>query len=170
VTKLAGEHLASAYAASHGLHVVCLRFFSVYGPRQRPDMAFCRIVRSLLGGEPFPLVGDGRQVRDFTYVGDVVSAALLAMQRAPGGAVYNVGGGTPATLGEAIDLCENLAGRRLSLRPGGSAAGDPARTSADTTRIRGELGWRPQVALAAGLALQLEAERAGQPPSMLIPA
>ena len=171
VTKLAGEHLASAYALGAGLDVVCLRYFSVYGPRQRPDMAFCRVVRSLLGGPPFPLIGGGRQVRDFTYVGDVVRACILAMRGAPAGALYNVGGGSPVALVEAIAICQRLAGERVQLQRTHRVAGDPARTAADTTRIRAALGWRPEVPLEEGLARQLQAETARvAPESELIPA
>src|SRR6185312_15745793 len=146
VTKLACETLARAYAVEHGLDVVCLRYFSVYGPRQRPDMAFAR-----LGGPPFPLLGSGGQVRDFTYVGDIVAATVLAMSGAPRGAVYNVGGGTPASLAEAMAICERLTGRRLDARPCPPAPGDPMQTCADTRRIHAGLGWQPHTTLAEGL-------------------
>jgi UDP-glucuronate 4-epimerase len=157
VTKLSCEHLAGAYATSYGLDVVCLRFFSVYGPRQRPDMAFSRIVAALLEGRPFPVLGSGDQVRDFTYVADVVAASIAAMETAAGGSVYNVGGGTPASLLEAIELCEGLTGRTLELDRRRPARGDPARTVADTTRIEADLGWHPRTSLADGLAAQVAA-------------
>ena len=155
VTKLACEHLGHAYAAAAGLDIVCLRYFSVYGPRQRPDMAFTRIIRCLLEGRPFPLLGSGAQVRDFTYVGDVVTASLTAMQRAPAGVVYNVGGGTPTSLIAAIRLCERLAGRPLICNRRPASAGDATRTLADTTRIRAEIGWRPRTSLLEGLSAQV---------------
>ena len=155
VTKLACETLARAYASERGLDVVCLRYFSVYGPRQRPDMAFARLVASLLGGPPFPLLGSGAQVRDFTYVGDIVAATVRAMSGAPGGAVYNVGGGTPASLAEAMAICERLMGRRLAAQPCRPAPGDPLRTCADTRRIRAGLGWQPQTTLLEGLEAQI---------------
>jgi UDP-glucuronate 4-epimerase len=155
VTKLACETLAHAYAAERGLDAVCLRYFSVYGPRQRPDMAFARLVSALLGGPPFPLLGSGAQVRDFTYVGDVVAATVLAMARARRGAVYNVGGGTPASLSQAMAICERLTGRRLAARRCGPAPGDPRRTCADTRRIRAGLGWQPRTPLAEGLRAQI---------------
>ena len=158
VTKLACEKLAFAYAAGAGLDVVMLRYFSVYGPRQRPDMAFCRLLQSLLAGRPFTLIGNGRQVRDFTYVGDVVQASVLAMERGQPGAVYNVGGGAPVALADAIRICQRLTGRRLRVRRAGDSAGDPLRTSADTSRIRAELSWGPRVPLEEGLARQLEAD------------
>ncbi len=155
VTKLGCEQLADAYTVAAGLDVVCLRYFSVYGPRQRPDMAFARIVDRLLDGRSFPLLGSGAQVRDFTYVGDIVRANLAAMDRAPAGAVYNVGGGTPTSLADAIALCELLTGHALVCDKRPPSAGDAARTLADTSRIRSEIGWRPQSSLADGLAAQV---------------
>lgn len=155
VTKLACEHLARSYGAVQGLHAVSLRYFSVYGPRQRPDMAFDRIASCLYGGRAFPLMGTGRQVRDFTYVGDVVEATVAAMERAPAGATYNVGGGSPTSLRDAIRLCESIAERRLRIDRVPAANGDPPRTAADTSRIAADIGWQPRTALADGLASQL---------------
>jgi nucleoside-diphosphate-sugar epimerase len=136
ITKLACEHLARAYAGSFGLDVVGLRYFTVYGPRQRPDMALTRIVEALAGGSPFELYGDGSQSRSFTYVADAVEATIAAMERASAGAIYNVGGGG------------------LELRRGRPAAGDVRRTSADVSRIRRDLGWEPRVGLEEGLRAQ----------------
>jgi len=155
ITKLAGEHLARAYAHSFGLDCVALRYFTVYGPRQRPDMAFTRLVNALRDGETFELYGDGTQSRGFTYVADAVAATVAALE-APAGAVYNVGGGTEATMREAIETLERVAGRRLDVRYGPPAAGDVKRTSPDTTRIRAELGWQPRVGLEEGLRAQWE--------------
>jgi nucleoside-diphosphate-sugar epimerase len=157
VTKLGCEHLARAYASSSGLEVVVLRFFSVFGPRQRPDMAFAKIARALAERRPFLVYGDGHQSRDFTFVGDAVAATLAAMDSAQGGALYNVGGGSEASLREVVGICEELAGRPLDVRYGTASAGDVRRTAAETSRIRGDLGWKPATSLAAGLALQLEA-------------
>lgn len=154
VTKLACEHLAAALARAAGLEVVTLRYFTVYGPRQRPDMAFTRIVEALAGGAPFELYGDGSVSRSFTYVDDAVEATIAAMERAPSGAVYNVGGRSEATLLEAIELCEALAGRRLDVRFQEPAAGDVRRTKADGSRIARELGWSPRVAIEDGLRAQ----------------
>jgi nucleoside-diphosphate-sugar epimerase len=156
ITKLACEHLERAYVKSVGLDAVTLRYFTVYGPRQRPDMAFTRIVTALAEGRPFELYGDGSVSRGFTYVADVVGATIAAMERAPAGAVYNVGGGTEATVAEAIALCERIAGRALDVRTLPPAAGDPRRTAADTSRIRSELGWEPRMGLEAGLKAQWE--------------
>ena len=157
VTKLACESLARAYFETLGLEVVSLRYFTVYGPRQRPDMAFSRIVSALLGGATFRLFGTGEQSRDFTYVGDAVEATLAAMTGGPGSRVYNVGGGSETTLEQVIGICERLAGRRLEVDREPSAVGDVRRTSADTNLLRSELGWTPKTPLEEGLAAQLEA-------------
>ncbi len=154
ITKLACEHLACAYAASFGLDVVALRYFTVYGPRQRPDMAFARMVTALAEGRPFELYGDGSRSRGFTYVTDAVAATMRAMEGAPPGTTYNVGGGGEVTMLEAIDLAERISGRRLDVRGGREAAGDVRRTAADITRIRAELGWEPRVELEEGLTAQ----------------
>jgi nucleoside-diphosphate-sugar epimerase len=154
ITKLACENLASAYAKSVGLDAVLLRYFTVYGPRQRPDMAFTRIVTALAEGRPFDLYGDGTVSRGFTFVSDAVAATVAAMERAPAGAVYNVGGGTETTMRDAIALCERIAGRELELRTAPEASGDVRRTAADTTRIRSDLGWGPTVGLEQGLREQ----------------
>ena len=159
VTKLACEHLAGSYAECFGLESVALRYFTVYGPRQRPDMAFSRIVSALLDKRPFRLLGAGDQSRDFTFVSDAVSATLAAMGAAPGARVYNVGGGSETTLRNAIALCERLSGLRLQVRGEPAALGDVRRTSADTSRIRSELGWSPRTSLEEGLAAQLDAGR-----------
>ena len=159
VSKLACESLAQTYSECFGLEVVALRYFTVYGPRQRPDMAFSRIISALLGGESFRVFGTGEQSRDFTYVGDAVAATVAAMNGRRGNAVYNVGGGSETSLGEVVALCERLAGRRLELRHEPAAAGDVRRTAADTARIRAELGWTPQTALEEGLTAQLAAGR-----------
>jgi len=154
ITKLAAEHLARAYATSFGRDTVVLRYFTVYGPRQRPDMALERIVEALAAGTPFELYGDGSQSRSFTYVADAVAATIAAMERAPTGATYNVGGGEEATMREAIATLERIAGRRLDVRSGPPAAGDVRRTSADVSRIRADLGWAPSVGLERGLGEQ----------------
>jgi nucleoside-diphosphate-sugar epimerase len=156
ITKLACEHLARAYARSFGLDAVVLRYFNAYGPRQRPDMAFASVVTALAEGRPFTLFGDGSQSRSFTYVGDVVRASVDAMERASAGALYNVGGGEEATMNEALGLLEEIAGRPLDVRREPPVAGDQRRTKADTTRIREELGWEPEVALEVGLRAQWE--------------
>jgi UDP-glucuronate 4-epimerase len=163
VTKLACEHLIAAYGRDFGLDCVVLRYFTVYGPRQRPDMAFRRIVEALANGDEFEVYGDGRQSRDFTYVADAVAATSAAMASARTGRTYNVGGGSEATLRDVIALVEEISGRSLAVRYAERAAGDVRRTLADSSRIRGELGWEPHFDLRSGLAAQLEAADALAP-------
>jgi UDP-glucuronate 4-epimerase len=150
ITKLACERLAYAY----GLDAVLLRYFTVYGPRQRPDMAFARVVDALARGSSFELYGDGSQSRSFTYVADAVAATIAAMHHAPAGALYNVGGGTEATMRDAIATLEDVSGRTLDLAVRDVAAGDVRRTSADTARIERDLGWRATTELGDGLRAQ----------------
>jgi UDP-glucuronate 4-epimerase len=152
ITKLACEHLARAYAVGFGLDAVVLRYFTVYGPRQRPDMFFRRVCEALLAGTTFEIYGSGGQSRSFTYVGDAVEATISAMERAPAGAVYNVGGGEEASMLEAIALLERISGRALDARRIDPARGDVARTRADVSRIRDALGWEPRTSLEDGLA------------------
>jgi len=156
ITKLTGEHLAGAYARGFGLDAVVLRYFNAYGPRQRPDMAFPRVIAALASGGAFTLFGDGEQSRSFTYVLDVVEASIRAMEDAPSGAVLNVGGGEEATMNETISLLERISGRSLDVRREPAVAGDQRRTKADTGRIRAQLGWEPRTSLEAGLRAQWE--------------
>ena len=154
ITKLGCEHLANAYAKEFGLDVLVLRYFTFYGPRQRPDMALARIMGALARGASFELYGDGLQSRSFTYVADGVTANIAAMERAPAGAVYNVGGGEEATMRDAIATLEAVSGRSLDLVELPAAAGDVRRTSADTTRVERDLGWRATTSLEDGLRAQ----------------
>ena len=148
ITKLGCEQLAYAYRAD----AVVLRYFTVYGPTQRPDMFFRRVCEALLGGETFEIYGAGTQSRSFTYVDDAVSATVAAMERARAGTVFNVGGGDEASVLEAIALLEQISGRELEVRHVGAARGDVSRTKADSSRIHAALGWEPQVSLHDGLA------------------
>jgi nucleoside-diphosphate-sugar epimerase len=154
ITKLAAEHLANAYAREFELDHAVVRYFTVYGPRQRPDMALAKIVSCLVEGRPFELHGDGTQSRSFTYVDDAVEATILAMERAEAGSVYNVGGGSEASMLGVIEALGALAGRRLELVKAPRREGDQRRTAADITRIRTDLGWAPRTSLADGLAAQ----------------
>jgi UDP-glucuronate 4-epimerase len=153
-TKLAAEHLAYAYGREFGLEAVVLRYFNAFGPRQRPDMAFTRMVFSLAEDRPFELYGDGTQSRSFTYVDDVVEATVTAMERAPSGAVYNVGGGAEVSLLQAIETLGRVAGRPLEIVRAPRVEGDVRRTAADTSRIESELGWEARTAFEDGLAAQ----------------
>ena len=154
ITKLTCEHLARAYARSFDLDAVVLRYFNAFGPRQRPDMAFMKVLHCLAAGKPFDLYGDGEQSRGWTYVDDVVEATILAMTGGSG--TYNVGGGVEASLREAIGILEGFAGRSLEIREQPPVPGDQRRTNADTARIRAELGWAPKVSLEDGLRAQWE--------------
>jgi nucleoside-diphosphate-sugar epimerase len=156
ITKLGCEQLAYAYAQGFGLDAVVLRYFTFYGPRQRPDMALARIVGALACGSSFELYGDGLQSRSFTFVADGVEATIAAMERAPAGAVYNVGGGQEATMREAIATLERVSGRTLDLVESPAAAGDVRRTSADAARIGRDLGWHATTPLEDGLRAQWE--------------
>jgi UDP-glucuronate 4-epimerase len=156
ITKLGCEQLAHAYAQGFGLDAVVLRYFTFYGPRQRPDMALARIVDALARGSSFELYGDGFQSRSFTYVADGVEATMAAMERAPAGSVYNVGGGEEATMRDAIATLERVSGRTLELVESAAAAGDVRRTSADAAEIGLDLGWRATTSLEDGLRAQWE--------------
>ena len=154
ITKLACEHLADAYGRDFGLDCVVLRYFNAFGPRQRPDMAFTRIALALAEGGHFELFGDGAQSRGWTYVSDVVDATIAAMGSGRG--TYNVGGAIEASMNETIELFEQIAGRTLDVSRSAAVPGDQRRTKADTTRIRTELGWEPQVSLEEGVRAHWE--------------
>jgi nucleoside-diphosphate-sugar epimerase len=158
LTKLTVEHLARIYVAQRGIHVVALRYFTVYGPRQRPDMAFNRFVKSALAGRTLRVLGDGHQSRDFSYVTDVVDATIRAL-RAPAGRIYNVGGGQPTSINDMLQTLELLLRRPVRTVREAVALGDVRHTWADTTRARSELGWEPTTELRVGLAAQLAWQR-----------
>lgn len=154
ITKLACEHLAHAYAREFALDAVVLRYFTIFGPRQRPDMAMARMVACLVQGRAFELFGDGTQSRSFTYVDDAVEATISAMERAPRGATYNVGGGEEVSVLQALEALAGIAGRRLEVVRSPRREGDATRTAADTSRIRADLGWEPRTSFEEGLAAQ----------------
>jgi UDP-glucuronate 4-epimerase len=156
-TKLAAEHLCQLYHGNHGLATVCLRLFSVYGPRQRPDMAFAAFCRAALSGEPLRVFGDGGQSRDFTYVGDVVRATRSAATApAAVGGVYNIGGGSQITLLHAIELIQEFAGEPLKWELGSTQHGDVRHTGADTTRAETDLQFRASTPFEEGLKEQFD--------------
>jgi UDP-glucuronate 4-epimerase len=154
ITKLACEHLAAAYGKELGLDGLVVRYFTIYGPRQRPDMALAKMIACLVEGRPFELHGEGTQSRSFTYVADAVEATILAMERAPAESVLNVGGGEEVSMLEAIEMLAEVSGRQLEVVPASRRRGDAARTAADTSRIRAETGWEPRTRFAEGLAAQ----------------
>lgn len=158
VTKLAGEHLCVLYGSNWGVPTVSLRYFTVFGPRQRPDMATHRLIMSALTGEPFPMYGDGSQSRSFTFVGDIVEATRLAgitPDVAPG-SVFNAAGPDICTLSEMIDMVTEHAGTAPNLERLPAAAGDAAKTGGDTTAIRAALGWECATSVSQGVAEQVE--------------
>jgi nucleoside-diphosphate-sugar epimerase len=155
VTKLAAEHLCELYRITSGVPTVSLRLFTVYGPRQRPDMAFYRIVNAALRGEPFLLYGDGQQSRDFTYVDDVVTAMRRAAL-SPWTGVANIGGGSRTTMNEVIETVSELA-RPVDVVRLQSQRGDVRHTAADTSVARNAFGYAPSVGLAEGLARMIDA-------------
>ena len=152
VTKLAAEHLANLYHSNMGLPVVSLRYFTVYGPRQRPDMAFHRFLRAAREGSAIRLFGDGRQTRDFTYIDDIVAATRAAGNSGPPGGVYNVGGGERVALSDVIGRIERVTGCRLEVIREDAQKGDMKDTFADTSAARRDLGFRSTVTLDEGLA------------------
>jgi nucleoside-diphosphate-sugar epimerase len=155
VTKLAAENLCRAYADTHDLPVVALRYFSVYGPRQRPDMGYHRFIRAIQQHEPVTVYGDGHQMRGNTYVTDCVEATVAAMQ-APIGEVFNVGGGEIASVWEILAKLERLAGRSAIIQHEPARPGDQRHTLADTSKLLRHLGWEPRTRLDEGLASQWE--------------
>jgi UDP-glucuronate 4-epimerase len=156
MTKVATEELAGVYMRCFGVPAVGLRYFTAYGPRQRPDMAFTRFFGCALARRPLPINGDGHQVRDFTFVDDVVDGTMAAARLGRPGAAYNIGGGNPVQLVDAIRLIGELTGRRLELDRRPAPIGDPRRTGCDGDRARDDLGFVPRTDLRDGLAAQLE--------------
>ena len=154
VTKLAAEHLARLYHRNHGLPTVSLRFFTVYGPRQRPDMAFNRFLRAARDGGPVTVFGDGLQTRDFTFVDDAVEANLLAATRGVPGGVYNIGGGSRVTVNEVLRMISRVTGREPVVDRQSTQKGDMRHTFADTSRAKAELGFTPRVGLEEGLTAE----------------
>jgi len=157
VTKLASEHLCLAYAqlGASAMTVATLRYFTVYGPRQRPDMGFRRFIEAAMAGRPLVVYGDGDQTREFTYVDDVVRASLLAMTAPVEVEAVNIGGGRRVSLNQALELIGEATGRPLRVDRRPPLAGDARHTGADGTRAEALLGYRPETDLADGLAAQV---------------
>ena len=151
VTKLAAEQLCYLYHVNYQVPTTALRYFTVYGPRQRPDMAFNRFIRAALADEPITLYGDGEQTRDFTFVKDAVAATLAAGDRGVPGRAYNIGGGSRVSMNQVIDIIGRVHGKRLDVRRQPAQKGDMRDTSADTTRARADLGFQPTVPLEEGI-------------------
>jgi nucleoside-diphosphate-sugar epimerase len=156
LTKLATEELARVYGRLEGIRTVGLRYFTAYGPRQRPDMAFARFLRAALARVPVRVLGDGLQVRDFTFVDDVVEGTIAAARRGAHGTVYNVGGGTQVRLLDALRKMEELLGMPIAVDHLPNARGDVRRTCSDPRRAARDLGFTPGISLEEGLARQVE--------------
>lgn len=154
VTKLAAEQLCYLYFVNHGIPAVSLRYFTVYGPRQRPDMAFRRFFSAAMRDEGLPLYGDGHQTRDFTFVSDAVSATVAAATRGVPGRVYNVGGGSRVEVLDVFELIRQITGRPVRIERIEAQKGDMRNTYADTRRARADLGFAPVVTLEQGLRAQ----------------
>jgi nucleoside-diphosphate-sugar epimerase len=151
VTKLAAEQLCHLYHVNHKVPTTSVRYFTVYGPRQRPDMAFHRFIRAALTDQPITLYGDGEQTRDFTFVTDAVAATIAAGDTGVLGRAYNIGGGSRVTVNHVLEILGRLAGKPLDVRREPAQKGDMRDTFADTTLARTDLGFRPAVALEQGL-------------------
>jgi nucleoside-diphosphate-sugar epimerase len=156
VTKLAAEQLCHLYAVNHGVPATSLRYFTVYGPRQRPDMAFYRFLKAASCGQPISVFGDGLQTRDFTFVADTVAATIAAATHGVPARAYNIGGGSRVTLNEVLVLIEQVVGRPLVIQRGPAQKGDMRDTYADTSLARADLGFKPSVSLADGLAAEYQ--------------
>jgi len=154
VSKLAAEQLCYLYFANFRVRTVSLRYFTVYGPRQRPDMGFHKFLRATLRGEPISVYGDGEQTRDFTYVHDAVSATIAAAERGVPGRVYNIGGGSRVSVNHVLDLIGRIAGRTPLVTADAAQKGDMRHTFADTSLARTDLGFAPSVGLEDGLTAE----------------
>lgn len=156
VTKLAAEHLCNLYAENSGVHAVSLRYFTVFGPRQRPDMSIHRLCQAALDGSAFPRYGDGTQIREFTNVADIVAGNLAAADRdvAPG-TYLNLAGGVEITLNDLIALVGEVVGAPVTVEPGPAMPGDSFRNGGAIDRARALLGWEPRVPLREGLESQI---------------
>ena len=156
VTKLAAEHLALLYAKNFGLPVVSVRYFTVYGPRQRPDMAFALFMQALVDGDAIEIFGDGEQSREFTYVSDAVEGTIKAATADVAGQVFNLGGGSRVTVNRVLATLEDISRMKAKRKTLPSAPGDPRHTGASINLARERLGWEPRVSLREGLTKQWE--------------
>jgi UDP-glucuronate 4-epimerase len=155
VTKLAAEHLTTLYATNFGLPTVSLRYFTVYGPGQRPDMAFTRFLKAAVQDERIVVFGTGEQIRDFTFIDDVVDANIrVAFEPVVAGSVFNVAGGSSVTVNEVLEIIAELRGRSLDIHRASGVKGDVFRTGGGSEAIEKATGWRPSVALREGLSRQ----------------
>jgi len=156
-TKRSMEIFLGTYCALHGFQAVALRFFTVYGPRQRPDMAIAPFTKKILTGEPITLYGDGSSSRDYTYVSDIIAGVTAALESTPEGfGIYNLGGEHPVTLNQLIEAIQAATGKKAILQRGPMQSGDVERTFSDITKARRTFGYEPKVSLEEGLKLTAE--------------
>ena len=151
VTKLAGEYLCYLYWKNYRVPTVSLRYFTVYGPRQRPDMATHKFVRAILRGDEITVFGDGMQTRDFTFIDDVVEANILAAENDLVGEVFNIGGGSRISVNDLIKIMEDVLGKKATIKNIEKQKGDVGDTLADVIKAKKELGWKPKVKIKEGL-------------------
>ncbi|HSG29968.1 MAG TPA: NAD-dependent epimerase/dehydratase family protein [Thermodesulfobacteriota bacterium] len=156
VTKLAGENLVNTYHANYGLPTVSLRYFTVYGPRQRPDMAFHIFMKSALQNKQIDIYGDGEQIRDFTYIDDVVNANMLALDNGKNGSIYNIGGGSNISINKVLELIEHISGNKLDINYQQTQKGDVRQTQADISLSKKELKYVPGFDIKTGLKNEYE--------------
>jgi UDP-glucose 4-epimerase len=156
VSKLAAEQLCYLYYANFGVPAVSLRYFTVYGPRQRPDMGFHKFLRAAIAGEPITVYGDGEQTRDFTFVADIVTATTAAARQGVPGRVYNIGGGSRVSVNQVLEMIARVSGRRPLVAVDPVQKGDMRHTFADTSLARADLGFAPSVGLEQGLAAEYQ--------------
>jgi nucleoside-diphosphate-sugar epimerase len=156
VSKLAAEQLCYLYYSNFGVPTTSLRYFTVYGPRQRPDMGFHKFLRAVIEKRPITLFGDGEQTRDFTYVQDAVSATIAAGRRGVPGRVYNIGGGSRVSINQVLDMIGRVSGRAPTVSVDSAQKGDMRHTYADTTLARTDIGFAPAVSLEEGLAAEYQ--------------
>jgi len=154
VSKLAAEHLGHLYWANYGVPAVSLRYFTVFGPRQRPDMGFQRFLTAVRDGKPISVYGDGEQTRDFTFVSDIVAANMAAAAQGRAGSVYNIGGGSRVTLNHVLELIRKVTGKTVAIQREPEQKGDMRHTYADTSAARRDLDFDPRVSLENGLDQQ----------------
>ena len=156
VSKLAAEQLCSLYFVNYGVPAVSLRYFTVYGPRQRPDMGFRKFLTAAHNSAPISVFGDGEQTRDFTFIADAVRATADAADHGVAGRVYNIGGGSRVSLNHVFDIIADITGKQLDLRREAAQKGDMRDTYADTSLARADLDFRPTTTLAQGLRAEYE--------------
>jgi nucleoside-diphosphate-sugar epimerase len=157
VTKLAAEHLCYLYAKNYGIPAVSLRYFSVYGPRQRPDMGFNKFIRSILKDEEIVVYGNGEQTRDFTYISDIVDANISAMKSdCPPGEVFNIGGGSTISVNDTINILGSIHNKKIKVKHIETQKGDVTHTSADISKAKKLLGYAPKIAITQGLKEEYE--------------